>query len=122
MIHPNNIEKYIYKFLIKLHSKDYFSAFNYLQNKYNLEENYIASIIEECINSKYVDGISSLNSITNYKQLNVKTYTYVTRKGYQFINEYRLKKINIFWIPFKNLIIIIITAIITAIATKYFSK
>lgn len=122
MIHPNNIEKYIYKFLVKLHSKDFLYAFSYLQNKYNLEENYISSIIEECINSKYVDGISSLSSVNNYKHLNVKTYTYITRKGYNFINQYRLKRFNFFWIPFKHLIVIIITAIITAIATKYFSN
>ncbi len=121
MINPNNVEKYIYKFLVQLHSKDYFSAFNYLRVKFNLEENYIASIIEECINSKYVDGISFFSSVTNYKHLDVKTYTYVTRSGYQFINQYRLKKINFFWIPFKHLVVIIVTAIITAIATKYFS-
>ena len=122
MANPNNIEKYIYKFLTKLDLLDYSSAKSYLQSHYQLEENYTSSVIEECIKSNYVDGIFSVNSVNNYKHISISDYIYITREGYKFINQYRLNKINLFWIPFKNLVIIIATAIITAIATSYFDK
>lgn len=117
----NNVEKYIYKFLIKLHSNNFYVAFDYLRNKYKLERNYIVSIIQECISSEYIDGMSSSNSIHNSKYIELSEYIYVTRKGYSFIRQYRLNVFNFFWIPFKNLVIILITAIITAVVTNYFN-
>ena len=65
--------------------------------------------------------MSSSNSIHNSKYIELSEYIYVTRKGYSFIRQYRLNVFNFFWIPFKNLAIIFITAIITAIVTNYFN-
>ena len=114
-----NVEKYIYKFLVKFNSNDFHTAFTYVCQNYHLEENYVASIVQECISSKYLDGIVSSNSINNFKFIELKEHSYITREGYKFIRQYRLKRFNFFWIPFKNLMIIVITAIITAIATHY---
>lgn len=121
MLKSNNVEKYIYKFLTKFDSSDFYTSFNYVCNKYSLEENYVASIVQECVNSKYVDGINTSNSINNYKHIDLKAHTYITRAGYKFIHQYRLNIFNFFWVPFKNLVIIIITAIITALATHIFT-
>lgn len=121
MLKSNNVEKYIYKFLTKFDSSDFYTSFNYVCNKYSLEENYVASIVQECVNSKYVDGINTSNSINNYKHIDLKEHTYITREGYKFIHQYRLNIFNFFWVPFKNLVIIIITAIITALATHIFT-
>lgn len=117
-----NVEEYIYKFLTKFNSSDFYASFNYVCNKYHLEENYVASIVQECVNSNYLDGIAISNSINNYKHINLKEHVYITREGYKFINQYKLAKINFFWIPFKNLVIIIVTAIITAFATYLFKN
>ena len=118
----NNVEKYIYKFLVQFNSNDFYTAFNYLCNKYRLEENYVASIVQECVKSNYLDGIVASNSLNNHKCIDLKEHRYVTREGYKFIHLYRLAIFNFFWIPFKNLVIIIVTAIITAFATYLFKN
>lgn len=123
MTKNSKVDKYIHYFLKYVDLKDFWTAFHYLQNKYKLEEDYVALIVAECINSKYIDGASFYSStVTNVKNINIRKRVYVTRSGYNFINKYRTDKINFYWIPFKNLIIILITALITATITTFVNK
>lgn len=117
MTKNSKVDKYIYYFLKYVDLKDFWTAFHYLQNKYKLEESYVYLIIEECIFSHYIDGVKIDNSSLDGKHVIILQRVFVTRNGYQFVNNYILKKINFFWIPLKNLIIIIITALITSIIT-----
>ena len=119
MTKNSKVDKYIYYFLKYVDLEDFWAAFHYLQNKYKLEEGYLYLIVEECIKCNYIDGVKVDYSSLNGKSIVVLNRVYVTRKGYQFINDYNLKKINFFWIPLKNLIIIIVTAIITSIITAF---
>lgn len=118
----NKIEKYIYNFLVKLDYKGYLGGSECLENKFGLKEDYVAFIISECVKSGYIDGISTQSNAYNSRRVNVSGNIYITREGYNFINQYRLAKINLFWIPFKNLVIIVITAVITAVATSLFKN
>lgn len=123
MTKNSKVDKYIYYFLKYVDLKDFWTAFHYLQNKYKLEEDYVSLIVSECIDSKYINSASFHSSIvTNEKLINVCEHVYVTRLGYNFVTKYRTDKINFYWIPFKNLIIILVTAIITASITTFINK
>lgn len=116
------VDKYIYYFLKYLEKEDLWTSCSYLQHKYKLKENYSYSIVEECVNSKYVDGIFVQSNANNRKHIMPQANVFITRNGYNFMHNYNQSKINLFWIPFKNLIIIAITALITAIVTTFINN
>ena len=119
----NKIEKYIYNFLVKLDCRGYLGGSECLENQFKLKLDYIAFIISECEKAGYIDGITiQSNVLNNSRRVIINGNIYITREGYNFINQYRLAKINFLWIPIKNLIIIIVTAIITAFATYLFKN
>ena len=118
----NKIDKYMYIFLKKFNGQLSINAENYFSTKFNLEENYINFIVKECIDNGYIIGTKYVISGNNFIHLIHQEHIFVTRKGFQFINQYELNKINIFWIPFKNLLIIFLTALFTALATYFFGQ
>lgn len=118
----NKIDKYMYVFLKKFNGQLSINAENYFSTKFNLEENYINLIVKECIDNGYIIGTKYVISCNNFIHLIHQEHIFVTRKGFQFINQYELNKINIFWIPFKNLLIIFLTALFTALATYLFGQ
>lgn len=116
------VDKYIYYFLKYLEKEDLWTSCSYLQHKYKLEENYSYSIVEECVKSNYIDGIKVQSNANNGKHITSQSNIFITRNGYNFMHDYMQSKINIFWIPFKNLIIIVVTALITASITTFINK
>lgn len=122
MFNNTKVEKYIYCFLKYLNKEDLWTSCSYLQHKYKLEENYSYSIIEECVKANYIDGVLVQNNASNGKRITTKSYIYITREGFKFMYNYNQAKINFWWIPLKNLIIIIVTAIITALVTYLFKS
>ena len=116
------VDKYIYYFLKYLEKEDLWTSCSYLQHKYKLEENYSYTIVEECVKSSYVDGIIVQSNANNGKHITRLTNVFITRDGYNFIHNYNQSKINLFWIPFKNLIIIAVTALITSIITTFINS
>lgn len=113
----NKLEKYIYKFLKYLNKNDFNYANSKLTKKYKIDNIYFRYIVSECINSKYIDGIIYNTNLNNEKSLVISNHIYITRNGYIFINNYRRQMLNLFLIPLKNLLIIILTAFITSFIT-----
>jgi len=119
----NKIEIGIYNFLVTFHKTNNFKqSIEKIKCKLNCNSEYANYIVSECIKFKYFDGVTVNKSISNHIILDIREHMYITRNGYQFIHDYRINKFNFFWIPFKNLIIIAITAIITVIINNSFSK
>lgn len=119
----NKIEIGIYNFLVTFHKTNNFKqSIEKIKNKLNCNAEYAHYIVSECIKFKYFDGVKANKSASNHIVLNIREHMYITRDGYQFIHNYRINKFNFFWIPFKNLVIIAITAIITVIINNSFSK
>jgi len=116
------IDKYIHYFLKYLDKEDLWTSCSYLQHKYKLEENYSYSIVEECVKSNYIDGVKVQSNASNGKHITCQSNIFITRNGYNFIHDYNQSKINFFWIPFKNFVIIFVTALITASVTTFINK
>lgn len=117
----NKIDKYMHYFLSKFNkTKDFNKSFKALMSKYNINQQYACFVIYEIINLNYITGVSVTPSMANTYFLNLSNNQIITRKGYKFIDSYRKNIINLFLIPFKNLILIIITAIITTFINNGF--
>lgn len=119
----NRIEIGIYNFLNTFHkTNDIDKSFQKIKQKLKCEDEYARYIISECVTYEYFSGINFTRSINHSIHLDIRNHKYITRKGYQFIHDYKINKLNFFWIPFKNLVIIVITAFITVIVGNFFSN
>lgn len=118
----NQIEIGIYNFLIVFHKTNNLDkAIEAIKIRLNCDDEYARYIVSECVKSNYFDGINISKSVNHCIFLDIRQHMYISRVGYQFIHNYRIDKFNFFWIPLKNLIIILLTAIITVLVTNSLS-
>lgn len=116
------IERGIYIFLTSFHkTNDFHKSSVILLKKLKCSDEYSNFIISECVKANYFEGLTVTSTTNNHKVIDIRQHLYITRQGYQFLHQYRLDKFNFFWIPFKHLTIIIVTAFITAVITNLFS-
>lgn len=116
------IEKGIYTFLNSFNKDGNLDkACLNVKRGLNCDDEYADYIVYECHESNLFDGIETSRTANNLYVIQELQNMRITRKGFQFIHQYRLNKFNFFWIPFKNLVIILITALITVLITNAFS-
>ena len=82
--------------------------------KIKFKEDYYYFVLSEAVNNNYVDGIKSVSAtFYNTKKAVFSKNIYITQKGYAFMKKYKYRM----WPTIKTILIVVVTALVTAIIT-----
>lgn len=115
----NKSKKQIY-FLLKDFDKtnNFNKSLNNTQLKFKIDDYTLDFRINECVSNHFVDGIQSSSTDDNSYVIDFSEHIFITYNGYEFLKNYYgfIRKGII------QLLIIVITAIVTVLANNYLSN